>query len=319
MTSPRFIFLIYDSRSGSTLLSRKIAEELEDIAVTPEIGLDSLFRRKEREFSRAQALAVVDELYLSGDFRNIGVGMADMKDAVGNLIEPISAAVLVQCLLNMWMRTTGKEAAHIVVKNGTHAKYWRSIKRIWPDAANIIFVFRDPRAVVNSKLRTIRPYHAHEVMAWGGSLLAAWRWKAYSRQMRQAAASGIHVQDVQYETLLASPEKEMQKLAAFTGTTRVQRQAAGKYEIPAAERDIHTLVTSGEIHQDRSEAWMHELSTFDRNVIESACCSEMAYRGYAQTTRKYDILAAIYLVAAIPGTILKVGRHFLYRSIRHGK
>lgn len=318
MTSPQLFFMIYDSRSGSTLLARKLAEELKDVAVTPEIGFDSLLRREENEFSQSMALAVVQELYRSGDFRNIGVEQGDMVAAVRQLAKPITAAGLIQCFIQMWLRATGKQAAHVVVKNGTHAKYWRSIKRIWPDTARIIFVFRDPRAVVNSKLRTVRPYHSHEVMAWGGPLLAAWRWKTYSLQMRHAASVGVRVLDVKYETLLASPDAELEKLAAFIGTDRVEGKTVGEYEIPAAEQKIHTLVTSGEIRKERGEAWMHELSAFDRGVIESACRSEMEDRGYELSRGNSRGMAVCYLLAALPGMTIKVGRHYLFRFLRHG-
>lgn len=317
MKSLNICFMIYDSRSGSTLLARKLSEELEDVAVTPEIGFDSLFSRSEDSFSHKSALEVVRDLYRSGDFRNIGIEQTDMEAAVMSMQELITPAELVQTALGLWGTATKSHASRVVVKNGTHAKYWRSILRAWPGTASAIFVFRDPRAVVNSKLRTVRPYHSHEVMAWGGALLAAWRWRKYSELMRQAAGAGVRVLDVQYEALLASPRVEMARVAEFIGTGIAENPATGKYNIPAAERDIHTLVTSGEIRAERSEAWMQELSWFDRAVIESACRTEMVFRGYAMAAPCGRVSSLLFQLAAIPGTGVKICRHYLNRFFRH--
>ena len=41
----KLVFLVYDSRSGSTLLSREIAAQFPDVYVSPEIRFDDLFGR----------------------------------------------------------------------------------------------------------------------------------------------------------------------------------------------------------------------------------------------------------------------------------
>lgn len=311
--------MVYDSRSGSTLLSRKLSESLKDVAVTPEIGFDSLLKQSRTSFSLEQARAVVRELYASGDFRNIGVEPLVLEVKLSAIPEPISKADLIGLTLILWQEASGMAGSNIIVKNGTHALYWREISMAMKESARFIFVYRDPRAVINSKLRTLRPYHGHEVMAWGGSLLAALRWRRYSSIMRMAAKAGLEVLEVKYEFLLPFTEREVTRVAEFLDTEAMLVKEVGNYVIPEAERNIHTLVSAGEIKTERGEAWMHELSVFDRNVIESLCMSEMSSRGYAPVDRHGKVFATLCIIAALPGTLLKVARHFSFLFVKHAR
>ncbi|RMG35870.1 MAG: sulfotransferase [Methanobacteriota archaeon] len=315
----QIVFMVYDSRSGSTFLSKKISEELDDVIVTPELGFDSLFRCRENVFSKEDALSIIKDSYRVGDFRNLNVNEASLERAIKKLPNPIQTQDIVQCVLEQWLKRMGRSASRIIIKNGSHARYWRKIKQLWPQKARFIFVFRDPRAVVNSKLRTVRPYHSHEVMAWGGTLLAAWRWRSYAQQMRKASAAGLCVLDVQYERLVAEPEVVINEIAVFLGAQRAQAKAPGSYEIPTTERGIHTLVAAGSIVKERAKAWIQELSSFDRSVIESVCNGEMMCRGYSNLRVHGKIASFFYQLAAIPQMLLRVFRHYLYRLINHGE
>ena len=233
------------------------------------------------------------------------------------MTEPISKAALIRLALLQWQVASGMAGSKIIVKNGTHALYWRQITAMMNGAARFIFVYRDPRAVINSKLRTIRPYHKHEVMAWGGPLLAALQWLRYSSIMRNATKAGIEVLDVQYESLLHFTEREVTRVAEFLDTQVMSEKQGVNYIIPEVERNIHTGVLSGEMKTERGKAWVRELSIFDRNVIDSLCMSEMLYRGYAPVGRHGKVFATLCIIAALPGTLLKVARHFSFLFVKH--
>jgi len=313
------VFMIYDSRSGSTLLARKLTEEVKGVAVTPEIGFDSLLRLHQDVLSRDGALHVVRELFKSGDYRNIGVEQAALEAALMDLPEPLTTLALIQLSLGMWHKATGQTATNIIVKNGTHAKYWRDILRIWQEAGRVIYVYRDPRAVINSKLRTPRPYHDYEVMAWGGAMLAAWRWKRYSNLMRDAEEAGLKTLNVQYEQFLANPALELARVSSFLAINAESSQSAGNYSIPLAELKIHKLVSGGAIKAERGEAWRRELSSFDCNAIESVCQAEMSRRGYVPLRTLGKPASFLVLLAALSGSMLKIARHFLLLVLTHAK
>lgn len=314
MNSPKITFLVYDSRSGSTLLARKISEALPGVSVTPEIGFDSLLKQRDNGFSHQQITWLVAKLFDSGDFRNIGLNQHELLRALKNLAEPVSQKVFIETTLKLWLQAYAPTSDHVVIKNGTHIKYWPQIFRMWNGNTRMLHICRDPRAVINSKLRTMRPYHPHESMAWGGPLVAAIRWKSYFHHIRAAQAAGVNILNVRYENLITAPAGEITHIAEFLDAKEDKNKPPKNYDIPAAERNIHQLVSSGKIEASRSEAWQHELARKDCKIIEAVCGTDMVKMGYALSARIGHIGVIITILRAIPDSLMRISRHYLRRS-----
>lgn len=301
------VFLVYDSRSGSTLLSREIATRIPGIHVTPEIRFDALFGRSPRWWRRARPERVAALLDAGRVPRKLGLG----PDAVRQLAaRNRSPRALIEALLGEARRAGGgRDAATAVIKSGLHLVVARRLLADIPDA-RFLFIVRDPRAAIASKLATDRPYHPGLKMAWAGALAAAVQWRLYARRARALARSApLHA--MTYESLLDRHAEAMLGVSEFLGS-RVG-MAEGGYRIPEEERGIHARVLAGGVDAGRATAWRGALSPDDQAVIEIVCGREMRRWGYAPELQTGVLRASRLLAAAALGTVARVSREYAAR------
>jgi len=285
----KLVFLVYDSRSGSTLLSREIAAQFPDAYVSPEIRFDALFGRpaawwrhagdgRVRQLLEAGRVPQKLELPDSAIER-----MSSKARGIRPLIEDIVAGAAA--------REGRREPAVAVIKSGRHLRAARRILAEIPEA-QFVFVVRDPRAAIGSKLVTDRPYVPGQKMAWAGPFAAALQWQWYGRLARRLArAAPVHA--VRYEALLADPVGVLEALAQFLS---IPRALGGvRYRVPEAERAIHGRVLAEGLDASRAAAWRAALSVEDQAVIEILCGSEMRRWGYEAELRP-GLLRALALV-----------------------
>jgi Sulfotransferase family len=297
-------FLVHDARSGSTLLSDLLTRRLSGVYVTPEIAFIRLLRLAGRAGRTVRKKGLAGRMLSGNLVRNLGSSPEALGDLVAAQPDPVPTAALVRAILDEHLRRAGAGAPDcVVVKHGIHARVWREIVSAFGDSARFIHIYRDPRAVVSSKLRTTRPYVQDETLAWYGPLLAAWRWRSYSAAMRRARAAGASVLDVRYEQLLDEPEAQMRRIAGYLGLTLRGRDEppATDYRIPEAERAIHPLVQGGRVQRDRAEAWSTELPKSVVRVIEAVAAGEMRARGYAPSCPMSGLRRASVIAAGVPG------------------
>lgn len=271
-------FLLYDSRSGSTFLSRELGRACPDLLVTPEISFRPLLlvpdpvladggTRLARRILRGRSMA------------NINLGENELATLLAGLARPLNRGSIMRAIAGWYADQEGARGARVVlVKSGEHIFHVRQLWNELPDA-RFVYLYRDPRAVISSKLRTRRPYYPREAMAWGGSLLAALQWRAYCKTIEEFQATTACKQ-VGYETLVTRTDSTVAEIAAYLGVG-VGGASGREYHVPAAERSIHPRVFAIGISQDRLTAWHDELSRPDELVIQRLLMPIMADRGYA--------------------------------------
>lgn len=304
-------FLLYDSRSGSTILSKKVSERYGSVYITPEIGFEHVFAHP-HDPRNLNASFLLKKEY----FTNIGLSEAEISAVLQGHTPLDGARAVVEALVGEIVKKVrhGGEAGTVIVKNGRHTLFMDEIHEAFGGDVKFIFIYRDPRAVISSKFRTIRPRNKYETMAWGGSLLAAYRWLEYSRLARRAQEAGMDVIEIKYENFMRSTSEELDRLASFLGLTPLGDVAGADnagYEIPEEERSIHTLVMSGQMHQERIEGWRQELSPKDQILIEAMLYHEMQRRGYTPDNRMTDLRRMAIMASALPGTAFRISVHYI--------
>lgn len=270
----KLVFLVYDSRSGSTLLSREIAAHFPGVWVSPEIRFDAFFGRPAHWWQEAGAEAVhrmlvrariPDKLELApADARRLAAAARNPRELIESIVDSRS-----------WGNGEARPA-EAVIKSGMHLRIGHRILAEIPDA-RFLFMVRDPRAAIASKLATERPYHPGQKMAWAGALVAALQWRWYARLARRLGGH-VELHVVAYEQLLAAHRQTLDVLSRFFATATGYGGAT--YRVPAAERSIHARVEAGGLEGDRATAWREELSPDDQAVIELVCAREMRRLGY---------------------------------------
>lgn len=315
--NPRLGFLVYDSRSGSTLLAKILTQSFPSVFVTPEIGFDELFARGDKWLASAAPRRIEDVLYAKPHYlRNLPLNRSQVGDLIRGqspgkwTIQQLLPLLLKQAFLD----ETGKTSSWIIVKNGSHIKYWRELaKAFGPDIA-FINIVRDPRAVVYSKLNTLRPYVLGESMAWGGAMLAAWRWRLYLNAWSELQAVNLPRLCVRYEDLLLHPDATVSTLATFLGCQPRERASArDEYVVPEREQGIHTLVQLDNMRVARIDAWKSGLTRQDVSVIETITYQSMRRFGYVPVIEATRIAKCWAMLASLPRVIHGLGKQSIRR------
>ena len=282
--APSIAWLTYDSRSGSTSLSRRLNETDGRLWVTPEIGFDTVIRWEgDRGPGALAAMAAASAS--AGDWVNLGLDACGIDDAVAEAAAVPGAdrrAALVEALLVRAARARGAEAAtHFLVKNGTHLRIVPQLREAFGGSARMVFLARDPRAVAESKLRTRRPYRPWETFAWGGALHAAVRWRNYARLAQAASAGWPGMLMVRFEDFAHDPAAGSRTILAHLGLDAAHATAPRAYAVPGAERGIHARAAAGRFDAASLEEWRSRLPSDAQAVVERVCAGEMRALGYA--------------------------------------
>ena len=278
--------------------------------VTPELRFDAVLRQADSKPTSRTPVEWWRLASAAGRLRNIGLDSEHAIDAISALGSECSAAAVVLALIEAHVENaTPFSPKVVVVKSGAHAFVWRGIQRCLPDA-RFVHLVRDPRAVVSSKLRTVRPYFPDERMAWGGVGLAAIRWCMYQRAMREAEAITSKVMEIRYEEFLGTPEGSLERLARFLGA-EVNPAARGRYTVPQAERIVHPLLEDGRLRADRVDGWRTEIDPGDQRVVEAICFGEMRRKGYGPDRSWTPLQRAFVAGSAAPGTGMRMLAHFV--------
>lgn len=318
---PDVVFLVYDSRSGSTLLSKKIMQWLRNTIVTPEIEFIPILRMKNSVLLTEGWEGVAKSLD-GYAFRNIKdeIGRIDDVDLRGNIQERKFSIIIAILELFITNEARLENVQHIIVKSGEHIKYWRVLCRVFGKKVKFLHIIRDPRAVINSKMKTRRAYFPFENMAWGGTMLAAYRWLRYCREMRKAMDNGVSVLNIKYEDLMHDEALVMERIAKFLGTRVMEKKEDQSYIVPGRESEMHPLVNSGKNHIERIDAWRSELTARDVKVIEAVLERDMDWMGYRPECTRSFFKKTVIITIEIPRMIwLIVLHYYLNYKFRNSK
>lgn len=283
---------------------------LDRVYVTPELGFEYILSTGKKSFDIQEWNAILRKMYKS-DLLNIEVPLHVMVDAISKIKGELAVKDAIDIILGEHLKFRGVENDFdwIVVKNGRHMRYLNQIMDIFSKKSVFLHVYRDPRAVVSSKLSSIRPYFPKEKMAWGGVILAALRWRSYIRKVLLVGPLGGRLLEIKYEDFVTKPELDLERISDFLGVDRVDTCLS--YSVPAMERGVHELVEQKEIKVDRVNGWKQSLPSGDQIKIEVLCGKEMSALGYP-FWRRNRLLGWMLIALDIPNTCWKVLRHYAY-------
>jgi hypothetical protein len=306
------VFLVYDSRSGSTLLSKNIVMYLDKVFVSPEVCFNHLFKKTNRLKQSEFMYKNYDEFVRKNYINNLFLSKETINKIINKHSNKMDAVSLIKDLFSIYMNQNFfADSQQIILKKGEHLFSWKRINRIFQNNVKYIFMYRDPRAVVNSKLKTKDPYFPYESMAWGGSILASIRWWQYSKVARAAKRNGADMLEISYENFLTSPRTEIGRISSFLSLPFYESKKQSNYfNIPEKEKSIHGLVFSDKFHKDRILAWRSELAKKDIQVIEAITYKEMKLRGYNPENRLSLIKRTAIILLKAPICLGLILRHF---------
>ncbi|MCF7914823.1 MAG: sulfotransferase [Spirochaetaceae bacterium] len=281
-TDFRPIFIVGVGRSGTSLLQSMLNAH-SCIAFPPETHFVRRYITPNVSWAEARKLIPQDP-YLN----RMQLDLFELADSASGVID------FYKKCMRAYMNKKGK--SFIGDKDPKNIENILTIRHSFPGAL-IVHIYRDPRAVIASRLKAEwskdSPLYQH-ILAYKAQ---------HNYMVRNAGIFTDNYVEVKYEDLLTRPRKLLTPLLGKLGL---------EFEPGMLEYFKHSdeVVTGNEkswkanvynpVMKENISKWKSQLSTRNRNQIEAALYPEMRSRGYAYTkasmlkSRLYKIVAMLY-------------------------
>ena len=255
-------------RSGTTLIQR-LACELPGVRVPPETHffrsfVPDLLRRRALPMKRAEIVAELEAFLALETSRGLDLE----PEAVAARLDGSCATVAE--LFGALVRELAGDGRLYGEKTPSHLRWWPLLER-WMPELRLVFVVRDPRAVVASYFR-----------AWGvrPHAVVAERWAIDQQQVALAEPSlgAARCLVLRYEDVVGDADAARKRLAGFLGTHGGGREASARLGLPW---ETWKAGVEQPVHQDRTDAWRETLTARVWDDVETIAGSEMTRFGYA--------------------------------------
>jgi hypothetical protein len=271
-------------RSGTTLL-RLLLNNHPQIAIPDETNIMAwLYKRP------GKPRLLLPKASSAGNLATaFGVDLATEYDALGWRTRPRSRAEKVAWFFSRYAHQWGKE--YWGDKTPGHARYGRDLRDLFPEST-ILFVLRDPRAVIASFLRYRRSSARSQSDFWITDTVEE-AVRSYRRFIRPGIDLAEYMWFVRYEDLVRQPVDTLRQICGelrvdfapqmleystesseeqfFEGTSR--RQGTLPEWKEAALRKIDSTL---------ADAWMEELTDEEIAYVQSELSTYLHRFGYAE-------------------------------------
>jgi hypothetical protein len=306
-----FVFLLYVSRSGSTYLSNALAQASNEVLPMPEIDFPILlvrhFINNKQSISRNRL-----EKIIKSDNKIEGLGMP--KDFASEIAKQTSSlkldGILKQFVLQYCRNKTIDMPTTVIFKRGEYACYFEDILKLLPDA-KFIHIYRDPRAVINSMLRTKRVYRRFGNIANNDVILNTMYWKSYVNAAINHQNNNKPLINVRYESIASDAKSMIDGILEFLGNKRTV--SCNRVILPESEKSLHVNIQKRFI-SERTDYWIRELGRERGAVIEYLSKDFIKKLGYKEFYRaKPTMKSWLYeLLKTAAGKALNVVNNFVF-------
>jgi hypothetical protein len=290
------VFILGAARSGTTMMSRILGNHPRICSFRELHFFEELWttERPIKELSEGRALKLASSLYTmerEGYFakRQLDVYEEDSVSLIHSIATPLTPPAVFEAFLQRELHLRGRQMACLHTPRDLH--YLRDILELFP-GARVLFMIRDPRAVLASQKRRWRRYYLSPQALPRSFILRAWMNYhpiTYSLIWRRAAAVAEAyaghpcVRCVRFEDLVDRPTEQIEQICGFLGLKPVGDMT----RVPLAGSS-HGPDQSSRLGLDAEVA-----HPWRRNALDSAevwLCQRIA--GEAMIHLGYDLQAA---------------------------
>ncbi len=286
---PDPLFVLGDARSGTTFLANLLVYHPE-IALSPE----SNFVVTLLDSTRGSSIATLRDLqwtltvvFREEKFRDWQLEERLLVDTLGAMLPLRFGEFVRQVLLAYRDAFYPGRSVYGLKKGGNYVLRAAELMHHFPQA-RFIHIIRDPRAVFNSKKRTLHSRRATPMER--DPYRSARHWTelvlSFDRFARRFPAQTI---EVSYEDLISNLPGTLGKILAFLELNQredLSRLAAESIEplyVVSRYRDMHKNVGLPP-QAARIEAWRHELTHEEIDAIEETVGGTLRFKGYEPYT-----------------------------------
>lgn len=210
------VFLLYDNRSGSTLLA-SLLNQFSGVSVSHETGFVSRTLEYNKPFSIADDVKnFLSYLNKEVQFMELNPDLEILQSELARKEFPLSKKAVISTILETYFNQIDPNACIWVVKGPRIYFHTRSIRKLFP-CAKFINIVRDGRAVYNSKkkMRSVNGRYTQNNL-----IKAASDWK---KRIYFSKKLGGTVKEIRYEDLVEKTEDTLTKLLDFIGVAEQGR------------------------------------------------------------------------------------------------
>lgn len=275
--SEKIGFILYDSRSGSTLLSA-LLNQFRGVDVSQESGFIPIIMEFPEVVSDESMLnKLFDRLYGEIQFQELGLDRMALKQSLEQIEYPLDKKSIIDTILNFYFSIRQANNSFWLIKSPRMFYHAKNVLKLYPNA-KFIHLIRDGRAVYNSK-RTMRSVYGR--LAQNNLLKAAHDWK---KRINMARRLKRNIIEIKYEDLVEQQGMIMQKVLDFLnipeeGRNITKDQSQYAEIIGGKQKHLHKNVNSAP-KKEIINKWKAELSREDILLYEVFTKSYLIDMGY---------------------------------------
>lgn len=271
------IFIVGVPRSGTTLISSMLSAH-PNIAISPETHFLNHWAKpnlKKNLCSQKDIDSFWENFSQSDRFSHFGIDAQQVKSIFETSADKVDYKTIFSSLL--------KTYAHKLKKNRWGEKtpsHYLHVETLleWYPQARVIWVLRDPRAVVASLLK----------VNWASSYthLNAYLWRNNTNLLKEKWIKDSRIKVVKYESLIINPEKALEEICNFIGEkyhSSMLNQRSLKSS-PVVNRsgwaETYLKNTLRPIDTNSIRKWKSQLSSSQIAIIEHICRQGMSDNEY---------------------------------------
>ncbi len=280
----KLAFLLYDNRSGSTLLSALLSERA-GVAVSHETDLVPAVLEIPAGRGVLDVADLVEYLYAETRFAELDLHRKAVEAALRAQDDTVSREVALQTLVRHYFETHAPEAEVWIVK-GPRLHYHLDVLATAFPEATVLHLVRDGRAVFRSK-RTTPSGHALRTGERGvmdaDLVRAAQNWQ---RKLDLVEAfGGLTVHTTRYEDVVHAKEASLRRILETLGVSGAGRIRSGSRadfvdgQIGGTYHTLHENV-AGEMKPSQVSQWQEDLTPAEIEAYEGLAGGALDRYGY---------------------------------------
>jgi len=296
----KMAFLVYDARSGSTLLAAML-NRISGIKVMPETNFPSrILDRGKKIFSDANE--AINFLKMEPHFIESGIDCEELALKLRNEKKELNAKIIIENVIATYFNDEIKKNNSVaVIKCGEAIFHMETLQCYFPHA-HFIHIYRDGRAVCASKIKTLS--------SWGRPFCNNIISNALNWKKRIEITDGFtgNMISVKYEDLVQKPNYVIEYICEQLHLPKQARQLCKDYNTylkSIGKRQQHLHYNIGTPDPKKINQWKNYLSWKEIAIYENIARRELISKGYAIGDRadwsyfKYIKYMYFYLVSII--------------------
>ncbi len=270
----KYAFLLYDSRSGSTLLS-SLLNTFAGVVVTQESGFIPLILENLQDEKTLTVEAVLKIIYSEIQFCEWGIPKTILRARL-NELATLNYKNIFDTIISEYLKIRGESDPElIIIKGPRHDIHLQSLIHIFQNPF-FINLIRDGRAVYNSKLSMV----SVTGMKMSDNIFqACFDWK---KKLRRLADKDVII--LRFEDLVADTAGSVDLLLDSMSISKVARAVTGTQQdydklIGKKQKHLHTNVKK-DPDKSITVKWKKSLTDEEIWLYEYICRKELLDNGY---------------------------------------